>query len=217
MINFNTLWHSLCFESLDVECCSYNCPQYKTCCLLPTELYYTHEHKNIDILFVGQGGGKQEEKQRRPFVGPSGKRLTSWISYLWENVKFFTVGYTNTVRCHPINENGKDRVPNNEEWKECSFYIERDIHNIKPKVIIPLGTSSTHLLLPQTKNKRIGQLRGTIIEHYDQLYVPTYHPSYILKQGGNKFTPDNIHEREKHVLLDIALSINLLNKRKELQ
>ena len=51
------------------------------------------------ILFIGEGPGLHEDKQGRPFVGPSGQLLQELLKSI--NLKREDVFITNVVKCRP--------------------------------------------------------------------------------------------------------------------
>tara|TARA_Y100000310_G_C20684801_1_gene818266 strand:- start:2125 stop:2775 length:651 start_codon:yes stop_codon:yes gene_type:complete len=202
-------------NTLVTNCRNKQCSHYATCCRLNTEYY--DDNNAVDILFVGQGAGKVEAQSRRPFVGPAGKRLRELISYIWDMGVHFTVGFSNTVRCHPIDENGKDRVPNQNEIDSCISLLENDIRTISPRVIMPLGASATKAVIPQyRKNQFVTMSKVHGEASYDgiNVYVPTYHPSYLIRHN-KVFDRDNISNEDRIVLDDIKMVLKYLKKKRK--
>jgi uracil-DNA glycosylase family 4 len=112
-----------------------------------------------------------------PFVGRSGKLL--------DRLMLEEIGLTraecyiaNVVKCRP--PNNRDPAPN--EIASCRPYLEEQIQLIDPSVIITLGNFSTKLLLESTQGIRT--LRGQVFERGRARVVPTYHPAYVLRAGG---------------------------------
>jgi len=96
---------------------------------------------DADLLFVGEGPGKNEDEQGEPFVGRSGSVLDDALSeagVLREEVRI-----TNCVRCRPP----ENRDPTTEELANCRGYLEAEIEAVDPTVVITLGkVPSEHLL-----------------------------------------------------------------------
>jgi len=136
------------------------------------------------IMFIGEGPGKQEDLQGRPFVGPAGELLTSMIEK-GMNLKRSDVFIANIVKCRPTVDMAgtRDRPPDSEEVKACNWILLNQIDIIQPEVIITLGNPSTQFLL-KTK-EGITKIRGTFSNYNGIPVMPTYHPSYILRNGGN--------------------------------
>src|SRR4030043_161918 len=86
-----------------IKCpCKYKiCPVYSKCCFLPTECH-PDPQGNISLLFVGQGGGTDERKLGRPFVGRAGKRLRQQVLYVRKHLKKHVgVAFSNSIRDNP--------------------------------------------------------------------------------------------------------------------
>lgn len=156
------------------------------------------------IMFIGEGPGKQEDLQGRPFVGPAGELLTAIIEK-GMNFKRSDVFIANIVKCRPTVDLAKtrDRPPDAEEVKACNWILLEQIDIIQPEVIITLGNPSTQFIL-KTK-VGITKLRGTFSNYKGIPVMPTYHPSYILRNGGYNSM------LKKDVWYDIKKVLNYLN------
>ena len=53
---------------------------------------------------------------------------------------------------------------------------------INPTVVVALGNFATRLLLDRAEGIR--QLRGAVYPYRSGHLVPTYHPAYVLRAGG---------------------------------
>jgi uracil-DNA glycosylase family 4 len=132
-----------------------------------------------ELMFVGEGPGRDEDIQARPFVGSAGKLLTSLIEKMGMTRE--GVYIANIVKCRPPN----NRDPEEDEIATCRLFVERQIEIIRPKVIITLGRVSTQALL-NTKVP-ISRLRGKFSEHRDIPVMPTFHPAYLLRNPKDKW------------------------------
>src|SRR6202044_3550034 len=125
-----------------------------TCTLCPlaagrTQVVFGVGSPTADLLFVGEGPGREEDLAGEPFVGRSGKLL--------DRLMLEEIGLTraecyiaNVVKCRP--PNNRDPAPN--EIASCRPYLEEQIQLIDPSVIITLGNFSTKLLLESTQGIR---------------------------------------------------------------
>ncbi|WP_115862501.1 uracil-DNA glycosylase [Halorussus litoreus] len=96
---------------------------------------------DADLLFVGEGPGQQEDQQGEPFVGRSGTILDDKLDA--RGLAREDVRITNCVRCRPP----ENRDPTSEELQNCFPYLQREIEQVDPDVIITLGkVPSEHLL-----------------------------------------------------------------------
>jgi len=136
------------------------------------------------IMFVGEGPGKDEDLQGRPFVGAAGKYLTQMLEGI--GLKREDVYITNVVKCRP--PNNRDPLP--EEVEACFKYLDAQIKLIKPLVLVTLGRHSMARFLPGLRISEIhGQakrVKGMFSEK--QIVFPLYHPAAALYNPGLRAT-----------------------------
>lgn len=138
-----------------------------------------------DVMFIGEGPGRQEDLSGRPFVGRAGELLTRMIEK-GMGVSRSKVYIANIVKCRPTVDLKfeRDRPPEPDETAACSPYLLRQIELIQPKVIVTLGGPSTKFLLNTATG--ITRLRGQWGEFRGIPVMPTFHPSYVLRNGGDR-------------------------------
>lgn len=148
-----------------------------------TNTVFGEGNPNAEIMFIGEGPGATEDAMGRPFVGKAGELLTRLIEK-YMGLKRSEVYIANVVKCRPSVDlkMQKDRPPEKEEVEACSPFLLEQIEIIQPKVIVALGNPATKFLL-NTK-EGITTLRGKWSEFRGIPVMPTYHPSYILRNGG---------------------------------
>jgi len=132
-----------------------------------------------ELMFVGEGPGADEDAQGRPFVGRAGQLLTKIIAAMTYDRK--DVFITNVVKCRPPN----NRVPHREEVEVCTAFLLEQIRSIRPKVIVTLGKSATDFFLPDTFGG-MTSIRGNFYGWHGMQIMPTFHPSYLVRNEGNK-------------------------------
>ena len=151
-----------------------------------------------EIVFVGEGPGADEDEQGRPFVGRAGQLLTDIIEKGMK-IKRESVYICNVVKCRPPG----NRNPEKDEIEACSPFLKAQIKAISPKVIIALGKFAASVLAG--REIKITQERGEWFEYEGVKVMPTYHPSYLLRN----YTPTarkDVFEDVKKVLAYIAQS-----------
>jgi DNA polymerase I len=127
--------------------------------------------RDADILVVGQNPGGQEDRQGKPFIGPSGKILKAQIAKA--GLGELRVRYTNIVRClTPDN-----REPTAKEIKACKPYLDAEIKLIDPKYIVPLGAPATKAVA----KAKVSTAHGQMIEKDDRIICPTYYPAATFR------------------------------------
>lgn len=134
-----------------------------------------------EVMLIGEAPGANEDKEGKPFVGAAGKFLTELLNSIGLDRK--SVFITNLVKCRPPN----NRDPEEDEIIACSPYLDKQIDEISPKIIITLGKHSTTYILAKIgiKVKSITAVRGKFFEWKREgkgviLVFPTYHPAAAL-------------------------------------
>ncbi len=149
-----------------------------------TTIVFGEGNPEADIMFIGEGPGKDEDALGRPFVGKAGQLLTAVIEKGMKIARS-DVYIANVVKCRPtINlELKRDRPPDDEETAACGPFLKRQIEIIKPKVIVTLGNPSTKFLV--NPKEGITKVHGVWHLYNNIPVMPTFHPSYILRNGGD--------------------------------
>lgn len=153
------------------------------CALCPLSRLRTHAVPGegdwgTELMFIGEGPGRDEDLQGRPFVGRAGQLLTKIIAAM--EFRREDVYITNVVKCRPP----ENRVPHREEIEACSPYLIRQIDMIRPRAIVTLGKTPTDFFIPS----RLGMtaLRGRFGEHRGIPVMPTFHPAYLVRNERNR-------------------------------
>jgi DNA polymerase len=134
---------------------------------------------NARLMFVGEGPGRDEDIEGRPFVGEAGKLLTRII----ENgmgLKREDVYICNVVKCRPPG----NRDPEKEEIECCIPFLKKQINIIQPEVICTLGRIAARELLQ--RDFKITRERGRWQTFLNIPVMPTYHPAYIIRNPGRE-------------------------------
>lgn len=132
-----------------------------------------------DIMFVGEGPGYNEDRQGRPFVGAAGQFLNELLASI--GLQREDVFITNMVKCRPPN----NRDPFPAELEACAHYLDEQIAEIQPKIIVPLGR---HALSRWFPNESIGKVRAKPKTMGGITVFPLYHPAAALHNGGLRAT-----------------------------
>jgi DNA polymerase len=130
------------------------------------------------LMFIGEGPGRDEDLQGRPFVGRAGMLLTKIIQAMGLRRK--DVYITNIVKCRPPG----NRNPEPDEISECLPYLEKQIELIKPEVICTLGNVATQTLTGMRSG--ITSMRGRFYTYRDIRLMPTFHPAACLRKPETK-------------------------------
>jgi len=131
------------------------------------------------LMFIGEAPGATEDEMARPFVGRAGEVLTKMIENVLK-IKREDVYITNIVKCKPPS----NRVPSATEANLCKAYLFKQIELVKPKIIVALGETAYHYLMDE--NAPISKVRGQSINYKNMVLIPTYHPSFLLRNPSSK-------------------------------
>ena len=134
--------------------------------------------QNARLVFVGEGPGFEEDQQGKPFVGASGRLFTKIIQAM--NLTREKVYICNILKCRPPG----NRNPRPDEIKNCFPFLQRQISAVKPDFICALGTFAAQTLLDTTAP--ISELRGRFFDYQGIKLMPTYHPSFLLRNPSYK-------------------------------
>lgn len=170
------------------------------CSLHQTKTHYVFGEgsPNAEIMFIGEGPGRDEDLSGRPFVGRAGQLLTRVIVAM--KLRREDVYIANVVKCRPP----QNRVPLPDEAAMCFPYLEQQIELIGPKVLVLLGaTAATYLL---KRKVAISKARGswtTITTQSNKTFdvMPTFHPAALLRNPNLK---KDLWNDMKHVLSRIG-------------
>lgn len=143
-----------------------------------TNLVFGDGNPKAKLVFVGEGPGRDEDMQGKPFVGRSGKLLTKIIEAM--GLKREDVYICNVVKCRPPD----NRTPEPDEMSTCEQFLFKQINSIKPDVIVCLGATAAKSIL-RTKAS-LGSLRGKFHMYSGTKLMVTYHPAALLRNPNFK-------------------------------
>lgn len=146
-----------------------------------------------DLMFVGEAPGRDEDLQGRPFVGRAGQLLTKIIAAM----KFdrSEVYITNILKCRPP----QNRDPKKDEIESCQGYLLEQIERIQPRVIVTLGKFAAEYFIPNVTS--ITAMRGKFQLYRHIPVMPTFHPSYLIRNEGNRQLKRMVWEDMKQVMV----------------
>jgi DNA polymerase len=143
-----------------------------------TQLVFGDGNPDADLMFVGEGPGRDEDEQGLPFVGRAGQLLNRIVEAI--DMKREDVYIANVVKHRPPN----NRAPMPDEMETCVPFLQRQIKIVQPRIICLLGATACRGLLQEKTG--ITKLRGHFLEWNGILIMPTYHPAYLLRNPAGK-------------------------------
>jgi DNA polymerase len=142
------------------------------------------------LMLIGEQPGDQEDLAGEPFVGPAGRLLREALHEA--GLDPAEVYLTNAVKHFKWQPRGKRRIhekPNREEVLACRMWLDEEINNVRPAMIVALGATAASALLGSTA--RVTRDRGRFFESTLAPWVSvTVHPSSILR------APDSAARRD---------------------
>jgi DNA polymerase len=145
-----------------------------------------------ELLFIGEAPGHDEDIQGEPFVGRAGQLLTKIIHAMGYQRQ--EVYITNVVKCRPP----QNRTPYKKEIEQCAPYLLEQIEMIDPQVIVALGKVAADFFIESELSMSL--LRGNFYEFKKIRVMPTFHPSYIVRNEGNREIKKMVWEDMKKVM-----------------
>jgi len=142
-------------------------------CKERTHVVFGDGSLDAQLLFVGEGPGRDEDAQGIPFVGAAGKLLNKILDAM--KLRREDIYICNVVKCRPP----QNRLPEPDEIQACWGYLKAQMETIRPKVICCLGKTAAATLL-QTKAP-MSKLRGSDWAWEGIPLIVTYHPAYLLR------------------------------------
>lgn len=137
-------------------------------------------NEHAKLMFVGEAPGASEDETGHPFVGRAGQLLTKILNNVL-NLSRDDVYIANVIKCRPP----ENRVPSMDEVSACKPYLLQQIKMVNPRIIVALGSTSFHHLTGEY-NTPISKVRGEILEFGNAKLIPTFHPSFLLRNPSAK-------------------------------
>ena len=126
------------------------------------------------LMVIGEAPGADEDAQGRPFVGRSGRLLDECLAEVGLD-QADDAYICNLIKCRPPG----NRRPTPAELMACRPWLDRQILEVDPEILFILGATATASLL-QCRTP-ISRLRGQWTEWEGRSVMPSFHPSYLLR------------------------------------
>jgi DNA polymerase len=148
---------------------------------LGTQTVFGSGPSRADIMFVGEQPGDAEDLAGEPFVGPAGRLLRESLEEA--GIDPLRSYLTNAVKHFKWEPRGKRRIhkrPSSAETRACRVWLEAEIANVKPTIIVALGATAAGAVIgPSAKvirdrGKRFPSPLAPIV-------TLTVHPSSLLR------------------------------------
>lgn len=163
------------WQALEQRCMACrNCPLCET----RTNVVFGTGSRQADVMFVGEGPGRNEDLTGIPFVGAAGQLLDEILNIIDLNRDNYYIA--NIVKCRPPN----NRDPMETEQQSCIGYLQEQIALVQPKIIVCLGRIAAGKLIHQ--DFRITREHGQWVQKDGIWYTAMYHPSALLRDMSKR-------------------------------
>jgi DNA polymerase len=168
-----------------------------------TQTVFGEGPKEAPIMLVGEQPGDYEDVAGKPFVGPAGKIMDRALEEAGIDRK--EVYVTNAVKHFKWEPRGKRRIhqkPNSREVAACRPWLEAELHLVKPKLLVCLGSTAGQAIFGPSF--RVTRERGKVLSSkFAPKVVATVHPSSLLRQ------PDEESRRReyKNFVADLRVAV----------
>lgn len=137
------------------------------------------------LMIVGEQPGDREDLEGLPFVGPAGQLFDTLAVEAGLDRRAAYV--TNAVKHFKFTPRGKRRIhqsPHKTEVEACRIWLEREIAQVQPALIVALGATAAQTLTGD--GSALMSRRGTVERGREGLPVLiTLHPSAILRSDDS--------------------------------
>lgn len=144
-----------------------------------TQVVFGVGNPDAEVLFVGEGPGKNEDLQGEPFVGRSGKLLDVFLETIELNRKD-NIFIANIVKCRPP----ENRDPSVIERETCIPWLREQFKIIRPKIIVCLGRIAAQVMI--RPDFAVTKEHGDWIEKNGVWFMGTFHPAALLRNPKQK-------------------------------
>jgi len=124
------------------------------------------------VMLVGEGPGREEDEQGRPFVGAAGKLLDELLASI--GLSRAEAYIANVVKCRPPG----NRPPTKEEIEACLPYLRRQMELLEPRVVCLLGNTAIKTLLDE--DAWVARVHGRAYTRGGRTVIPMYHPAAAI-------------------------------------
>lgn len=186
--------------------------------------------QNAKIMLLGEAAGENEERLLEPFVGKAGQYLDQFILRKVP-LQRDNAYITNAVPYRCTDKKGENSAPTIVQIRANRGFVESEIEKVKPRVIVAMGNTALHSLLPiytgdseedekkATKVTGITKWQGKQIWHkgYGCWVIPTFHPSSLMRdfygERGSRENPGGVTWRTRLTIADFKLAVRLASRK----
>lgn len=134
---------------------------------------------SAELMIVGDAPSNSDDSAGKIFTGRTGDSLTKMIENVLE-LNRSDVYITNLLKCRALDSES----PSSIDAHTCQPYLLKEIELIKPKLIVTFGEMAYRYITGDDRS--LTDIRGTVQEKEYYKIIPTFHPSYLLRNPSAK-------------------------------
>lgn len=127
---------------------------------------------DAEVMLIGQAPGRNEDIERRPFIGTSGKFLDRLINLA--GLERESVYICSVVQFFPP----ENRMPTEKEVELCRAFLFEQIRVVNPKFVVLLGSLSCKTVM---NVDRVATNHGKVIRESGRTYFISMHPAAAVR------------------------------------
>jgi len=133
------------------------------------------------LMIVGDLPSTIDNSKGKIFTDRAGDSLAKMIVNVL-GVQREEVYLSNLLKCHPNDTQNLSPA----HTHTCYPYLQKEIEIVEPKIIIALGEVAYEYLTENKTDVNMQTLHGTVYQKENHIIIPTYHPSYLLRNPSLK-------------------------------
>lgn len=157
------------------------CATCERCALYESRTHSVFSDGNPDakIMLIGEGPSQNEDDAGIPFVGEAGQLLDNiLLSVNFQRQRDLYICHI--IKCRPPD----DRAPTQQEMEQCLPYLEHQLEQVKPQIIILTGATAIKRLLKAKSS--VSRIRGKWQSWRGIDVMPIFHPAHLLKNESKQ-------------------------------
>ena len=130
------------------------------------------------LFIIGEWPSRVDDQEGALFSGAEGELLNKMLQAI--DLDLDQVYLANLLKCR----SPEATPPRAEQVRACLPFLLSQLETVAPRIICTMGSLAAHTLLKT--NKPLVRLRGRFHDYKGTPLIPTFHPSYLLKNPEMK-------------------------------
>jgi DNA polymerase len=139
-----------------------------------TSLIFGSGNEGAKLFIVGEWPNRFDDQAGEIFSGAEGEMLDNMLTHVLK-LSRNEVYLSSLIKCRVP----EDAHPEAQQISACAPFLLRQIAVVQPKIICAMGPIAAQTLLKT--NKSLIKLRGRFHDVHGIPLMPTFHPSYLIK------------------------------------